>query len=98
MVYINQDNQTVISNEEEKEQWLNNWVEVHGYIYDFDEWLTEYYNAKDIYYMTEKEKENLPLQYEECLKNEKAMYFKKANKIFKGNFEEITEEEYNKRN
>lgn len=89
MVYINRDNQTVISNEEEKEQWLNAWVKVHFYIYDFDEWLNEYYNAQEIYHMTEIEKEKLPMQYAECLKNEKAFYFKKANKIFKEKFEEI---------
>lgn len=89
VIYINWNDHVVIASAEDKEQWVNDWIDDNGLIYDFNEWLESYHDIIEIYQMTAEEKAELPTRYEEYFKNEKDIYRRKAEERFKKNFEEI---------
>lgn len=79
----------MITNEEEKKLWLDEWVEENYYIYSFKEWLKEHYETTEIYDMTAEEKAELPMLYEKYLKHTREDSYTKAEKEFWDNFEAI---------
>lgn len=89
IIYINWINREIITNTEEKEQWIDEWINNQYSIYSFEEWLRAYYDSVEIYNMTTEEKATLTLQYAEYLKTTKDHYHVKAEKEFWENFEEI---------
>lgn len=89
VIYVDWDNCVIVATAEDKEQWIEDWIDNNCLIYGFDEWLESYHDIIEIYQMTAKEKAELPTRYEEYFKNEKDLYRRKAEERFKKRFEEI---------
>lgn len=87
VIYVDWRNRIIVASEEDKEQWVDDWIESNYYLYDFTEWLEAYYEVITLYNMTAEEKAKLPAEYEEYLKNEKRLYREKAEIAFKNDFE-----------
>lgn len=87
VIYISWVDRIIIANEEEKEEWLDDWIEESYYGYTFEEWLAEFYEPITLYNMTAEAKAKLPAEYEEYIENRKKLYREKAEKAFKNDFE-----------
>lgn len=87
VIYVDWRNRIIVASEEDKEQWVDDWIESNYYLYNFAEWLEAHYEPITLYNMTAEEKAKLPAEYEEYLKNEKRLYREKAEKAFKEDFE-----------
>ena len=88
-IYISWENHIIITDEEEKEQLFDEWIESNHYILDFAEWLEEFYEIITVYEMTAEEKAKLPIQYEKYVENEKESCRAQAEEAFKNEFEAI---------
>ena len=89
IIYINWDTHEIVTNTEEKEQWIDAWICDNCFLYGFSGWLDAYYEVIEIYHMTAAEKAQLSVYYEEYLKSEKENYADKAEKVFNEDFDEI---------
>lgn len=87
VIYVDWRNRIIVASEEDKEQWVNDWIESNYYIRDFDEWLNEYYEAVELYNMTAEEKAKLPAQHVEYVESRKSLFREEAEKKFKEDFE-----------
>ena len=88
-IYVDWNQRVIVATEKDKEQWIEDWINDYGLIYDFAEWLMSYHDIIEIYQMTAEEKAELPTRYEEYFKNEKDLCRRKAEERFKKEFEEI---------
>lgn len=89
IIYVDWENHKIVTNAKEKAEWIDGWIDDNAFTYDFDEWLQEYYNVAEIYHMSAEEKAKLPMHYDEYLKDNREYYARKAEKVFKEDFDEI---------
>jgi vacuolar-type H+-ATPase subunit H len=89
IIYINWENREIVTNAKEKERWVDKWIDDNAFSCSFEEWLQDYHNATEIYYMTAEEKAKLPMHYDEYLKDNREYYARKAEKVFSEEFKEI---------
>lgn len=89
IIYIDWDNCVIVATAKDKEQWIEDWIDTYGCIYDFDEWLEEYHSVIEIYDMTADEKAELPIRYERYVADCREIYGRKAEAEFNRRFEEI---------
>lgn len=88
-IYVDWNNRIVVASAEDKEQWIEDWINDYGLIYDFNEWLECYHDIIELYNMTEEEKAELPSRYKTYVDNEKDICRRKAEVEFNKRFEEI---------
>ena len=88
-IYVDWDNCVIVATAKDKEQWIEDWINTYGLIYDFEEWLESYHDIVEIYSMTAEEKAELPSRYKTYVYNSREIYTKKAEMAFKDRFEEI---------
>lgn len=88
-IYVDWNKRVVVASAEDKEQWINDWIDEYGLIYDFNEWLENYHEIVELYHMTAEEKAELPSRYKKYVEHSRDVYGRKAEMAFKDRFEEI---------